>query len=581
MQALVSYTGVSGVMTASMTLTAGLAPSVCTIDVVPQAKALPIEGTLRWTFGGNVIAFNGARLDKIEPQVDASGLQAWTLTVLDRRWRWQKFGIISGVYNQYVSIETTQGKLVKELRYPKKPSELIALCMEAMGERNYDTSGIKPIVDQLRPEVNWDSILPAKALGELCDTLGLVVSLGLDDRVHFFSLGDGAALPSGGKIDYQVGRDFPEIPHSLVVVGDVKRQQMDFDLEPVGKDVDGTWKPINELSYRPPGKQVAVGNTTRTVYWSDTDRFTDVTRSKLARRLAIETVYRCYRIKEVPVFGMPSVGDVLPLFDEQVETFKDDTIDRPRPFWVYGDYEGREDAIAEFEARDKELVDDLPNQPSSLYRRGVSLDTGTGIVTFADPVFLIETVKTGVAGIRESFIVPAKVILRTAVAFRDKETHQFKRYELERKLTAKASGKQPAPSWAKQFINAVEIKFGQYLGPGGKQVDNRKLCDEKANYILDITEATLYPQDSATATYPGLLPVACDGAIRQVTWQIDRQGFGTTRVSRNREETILAPSYSESRFLQKLGLLSSQAFTTPQQQALRAQLAGKGQKVQQ
>ncbi len=574
MQGLVSYTGVTGVVSASMTLSAGLAPSVCSIDVVPQGKPLPLEGTLRWSFGSNVFAFQGARLDKIEPQVDANGLQAWTLTIVDRRWRWQKFGEISGVYNKYISIETSQGKLIKGLRYEKKPSELIALCMEAMGERNYDMSRVRPIVDQLRPEVNWDCVLPARALGELCDTLGVVCTLGLDDRVHFYSLGDGAELPPGGKIDYQAGRDFPEVPHSLVVVGDVTREQKDLELEPVGKDIDGTWKPIDDLSYRPAGKQIAVGNGARTVYWSDVDRFTDVTRSKLARRLAIETVYRCYRVKGNQVGGLESV---LPLFDEQVETFLDDGVQRPRPFWVYGEYEGREDAIAEFEAQNNDLVDVLPNQPRSLYRRGVSLDTGTGIVTFAEPVYLMET-SIAPGSLRNWFIVPARMILRTAVNTRGKN-HQVTRFMRERKLTSTKVVKQAVPSWAKQYIQAPEVKYGTYM-VAGKKVDNRKLCEEKAKYVLDIAEASLYPQDSATATYPGLLPINCDGAIRQVTWQI-AGGFATTRVSRNREETILAPSYSESRFLQKLGLLSSQAFTLPGQQQLRAQLAGKGQKVQQ
>ena len=59
----------------------------------------------------------------------------------------------------------------------KKPQALATLCLQAMGEDDYDVSALP---NDARPEIDWSYQNPAEALQQLCDKLGCRVTYVVD-----------------------------------------------------------------------------------------------------------------------------------------------------------------------------------------------------------------------------------------------------------------------------------------------------------------------------------------------------------------------------------------------------------------
>lgn len=76
-----------------------------------------------------------------------------------------------------------------------------------------------------------------------------------------------------------------------------------------------------------------------------------------------------------------------------------------------------------------------------------------------------------------------------------------------------------------------------------KYSDNFTEFNEKAKYYVDAVKATIKPGDPSTANYAGIYAQPPDGAVFQVTWHVTDDGFCFTRMSRNREESLIVPSY--------------------------------------
>jgi hypothetical protein len=554
-QGLVRFGNVEGILAAGMTLTPGVSPSVCSIDCAAPQTNLRSDSDLIWTYGSTAFRFRFCRLDQIEPTIDSEGRQVLRLTILDRRWRWVNFGSVSGVYN------TRRGEsVIRE----KKPSELLKLCFDALGERNYDLSGVNAETEKLRPAIDWDHERPGQALAKLCDDLGVVPCLGLDDRIHLFTKGNGRDLQINGAIEAQAGYDPPDWPAEIKIVGAVTRHQQDLELEAVGRDTDGKIKPLDELSYKPEKG------------FGDIESFVDV-KEGLDRKYAQESVYRWYRIKtpfKVTATNeeIKQIDRVLPLFSEQVETYEDDNVKRNRPPWVYGDYLGREDAV---EAAEQGTDRRLANQPKTLYPKSFSVDSERGIVKFSEPVYRYKK-DNNEQGALLFAIVPAKIKLRTAFGVRNEKTNQFLRYEYS-KRNPQASGRvSNPPTWSKRFekFDDVQVNYYEDYSTGRMVlVKDESKGKEMADYYWGTVAQQYQPKQSVSATFPGLLSVASDGAISQVTWSINSDGSCTTRISRNREEVLLAPAYKERRLLETLQAVAKQQKLTPGQQAQRQQLA--------
>ena len=550
-QGLVYWGGVGDLISAQMTLSPGISPSTCTLVIPPQdAGKIFQAGPLVFEYGGRSWTFQRCRMDSIVDAVAANGQWTWALTILDRRCWWQECGRISGLYNSRIGDRIKKGTEEGTEKTPrdteKTPHELAKLCLDAMNEPRYSLSGLP---DAARPEMDWDYTNPAEALAQLCDKLGCMVALGLDDRVYIVRKNRGEPLPSLNPIEGSAMLDPPDPPGKVVIVCGRTRYQRDFELEAVGLDVDGSIRPIDELSYTP-----LVGGVQTWKGYADLVGFTGLPREGCSS-YAQRSVYRWYRVK-VP-FWLPgttgqsaqveSLDRILPLENEQIETWEYEGKMQARPYWVYGEFdEGRtsgEPLVSPAEPK-------IDNKPEGLYQKGHSLDVERGIVKFGEQVYITE----GLEGLRPrldaAVAVPAKIHIRVAVNLRDKETGGWEREEVERSPPVSS----PAPG-LKQYILHEDVVREVYErhGPGPMTVvNNIKEVKKQADHYLDAAMIVYQPKHSASISYPGLLPIVPDGAIHQVTWVVAGNGQATTRASRNREESAIAETYDEKRQRERL-----------------------------
>jgi hypothetical protein len=411
-----------------------------------------------------------------------------------------------------------------------------------MDERNYDVS---QMLNSDRPEIQWDYTLPSLALSNLADDVGCVVVLGLDDVVRVVPKNWGTEIPPRSlAISYSATLDPPETPREIICVGAITRYQVDVDLEPVGLDVDGEVKPINDLSYAPE-------NAPKKTPWAIADvRLFNCVSNSQARELARESVFRWYRIKTpITIPGrkekITDLDRVLPIENSQVELQSVLGEKHFRPAWVYGAwYNYGEGGEPYTEDPDKER---LKNEPNMIYPYGFSIDQKSGIVKFADPVYLTPEDDDGEYfgddGALGRPTMPAKIKLRVAVGVRDGQTRAFERFERRRRL----GGYGPA-----EYRRHDDVVHTLHIShDDGKLVDSKKQTDQVAGHKIDADIRDYDNKNPVLVSYPGFLVVSPTGAIQQVTWELSRSGKATTRVARQIEELHLAPSYRQKRRIER------------------------------
>jgi hypothetical protein len=551
---IVEWSGLTDFISANMPFAPGIAPSVCRLRVPPQT-VLAKAGPLRWTYGLTTWTFPDCKLDSINVTTDASGAEVWDLTILARRWLWRETGTVSGLYNS--TVMTSTGLQIRD-GTEQRPQELAALCLDAMGETRYD---VAELPDNTRPEIDWDYANPAESLAQLCDPLGCVPVLGLDNRVRIARIGVGAHLPTTDLISGSQVADPPDPPRRLVVAIAPTSFQRDFDLEPVAEELDGSIVPLKDVSYNPGGKGNPDG-------WSYADQgyWSDLSKTK-AYPFADRSVYRWYRIKTP--FSLPDIADpiedlrrILPLHAFQNDSYDDDatpavtTTGRPvaLPPYVYGTFWAGGDNHDPAYATPQ---DDLPNKPDGLVSSGYQIDVEQGVVMFDEPV--VELVKAP-SSVSEFgwYNKQAAIRLRIACPLRDKDTGQLIREEYERILDA--------PSTDRTRYQTIEdVRLLLTVRPSGARQDNVTLAREGADYYLDAMAEEYVNRDAYTYTYPGLLPISPTGAVRQITWQIDGQGFVTTTASYNNEEAWRRPTHKELRLNERLRVQAAKAAETEAQ----------------
>ncbi|MCA9014007.1 MAG: hypothetical protein KDA77_01635, partial [Planctomycetaceae bacterium] len=330
----VIYPGIKQIVSASYSRSHGITPDVCQIEMAPQTldpkdpDYTPIEpdGYLIFRFdtkktvtdGNGVssttnkrveILMQGCRPDKASVRKSATS-ENWTIPIFDRRWKW-KFGSFSGHWN-------IKKNGVIEKRKEKTARELADMCLEAMGEKKYETKALDqleklkklPYRKKVRPEVHWDRIPPAQALNELVIALGYRVCLGWDEIVRIEKYGEGALLPTDDLMSGGFDAQLPETPDSITVLGGITMHEALWELEPVGLDLDGDWRPIDHLSYAPfdsggnaewqnsiPPNFPLIRSTFDEIKFNKKPSDKVYKQRKEQYALAVQTIFRCYRLK--------------------------------------------------------------------------------------------------------------------------------------------------------------------------------------------------------------------------------------------------------------------------------------------
>ncbi|MDB5306212.1 MAG: hypothetical protein JWO38_414 [Gemmataceae bacterium] len=263
------WPGIAGVLSCQGTIGHGISPSTFVLTTVPQVAVAPAAfGDLMISDGSRSVGIRGARLARTTGRTGPDG-QYVILEIEDRRWRWRSvyggFGAIDGQYN---NLDTNKKLIPWQIR---SPYELAKLCFDALAEPNnvidlpkglsrsdgadlyrYLTEGENFAQSFANPPVDWTRTPPAEALARLCDYFGRrVVYQPQADRFLVTPLGVGSPLPGGYLEVDSPGVTIPVIPAGVGVAGAPVRFQTRFLLEAVGKEWDGKFVPINQLTYAP------------------------------------------------------------------------------------------------------------------------------------------------------------------------------------------------------------------------------------------------------------------------------------------------------------------------------------------
>jgi hypothetical protein len=148
-----SYSGLN-IRYASLTYSRGVTPSIATVLCPPTSNLRLPPSTLTFSFGNNSVAFQDAAILSAYVRRRYMG-KGWlhSVQIADRRWKWA-FGSISGEYNK----RKPDGTVDENTR--KTPAELADLCLQAMGEGNFNTGQMPQGVF---PYVKWSNENPALA----------------------------------------------------------------------------------------------------------------------------------------------------------------------------------------------------------------------------------------------------------------------------------------------------------------------------------------------------------------------------------------------------------------------------------
>ncbi len=579
--AYVTWKGITQHMEVQLTMMHGLEPSRTTINIPPDQN-ISQTGTLTILHGGNEIELVDCRADLIDVYKSSDGLMMWTVTILDRRWKW-KFGQISGYYN-------TRMERVIKAGTEKNIKELMQLCLQSMNEEGYDLSTVPTNVF---PEIEWDYELPAEALAKLCDLIGYrIVFQWSRNRVAILKQGEGRRLAQENATDFAATFDPPESPRSLRFVGNRILWEAPLALEAVAQDVDYSWKLLDDpsLSYRPEGGwsddiDLDFGNFIGNLRVGTISGTSDV------RRWAMANAFRKYRIKATSDFTkLPNAEgllrplmlphpdgntvvvnkreQLLPILRERLATYRADVvagkiIRQQKPAVIYGQFDGmtasylaniEDSEVASSSGGPGWLADGSPPK-NMVYTGGWNIDAERGIITFSEPVFRPDyspvrtTRKDGSSYTPKSMSYkPAILWLRTAFGVRDEMTRAWLNWEIERELDS-AARTQPL------YVRRPDILLSLLIDTDGAIFDLENVGREDylkaANFYLNEMQKKLEIRDPVAVTYPYIRREELDGAIQQVTWSITNRG-AFTKVSRNREEPILGYSYAEQRLFQQV-----------------------------
>ncbi len=514
-------------------------PSTGSIYVAPQSNlSVGQIGKLLLTYGGNSFSFDKCTILQRTSETSSSGRTIWGFHFVDIREQW-KLGAVSGNFNTRIEGMYKEGDERGRLIRPetiRTPRQILTDIFQYLGIRNPNVSQV-PI--DILPEISWDCIQPNRAIDDICDQTGCRIVLQPNNKVLVARVGYGKQLPKLPAQSFAIEFETPLLPDRIRVFGGHTTRECDLVLEAVGREADGTIKPIKDLSYKPKEFGWDSGSP---------ETWTTVTDEK-SRQLAVETVFRWFRVK-VPfkIPGGPEIKileHILPMLTQQVRTASFKTEDGQKvdelPAWLHGEFlHGSAAGQIVLEQQRERIRGDAAlaaNLQEKLWIDGFEIDAKRGLVKLGRPAYRYDDRNPAVI----KPMLPAKLWLRVGVRYKDPKTRGWVRESVDRRVTRRAQGLLPLCE------SRDDIRLKSYLEftSSTKSTDNKAEFERQANYYLDIMKRKLDYDMPQTAVYPGLHNIPLDGAIQQATWYINDDGTCFTRASRNKEEAIVGGTYEQ------------------------------------
>lgn len=172
-----------------------------------------------------------------------------------------------------------------------------------------------------------------------------------------------------------------------------------------------------------------------------------------------------------------------------------------------------------------------------------SVDAERQMIVFSQPVFFRD----------KSRIQPAELVLETAVEVRSPGTNQIVR--AERVFEFPGAKNLTAP----QVIRRPDFQanYASVWDADGKTSYITTVSDvadavKRADYYISLAALQWEITEARARSYNGIQLIVCDGAIQQVTWEVNDQGVTTTRASRNSEHDYYSAPYGTRLVLENL-----------------------------
>lgn len=543
-QGLFEFAGIEGLLSAQFALSHGVTPSRITMYVAPSTatlRKLSDPGTLKLKYAGGSLSFPNCRVYDMGREIDRTGREIWILYLYDGRWTW-RYPVISGEYNIRTMSQEIRDQQNVKFRTRRSARDL----MKMLGEKlKWQRVNYNAVPADAFPEVRWNYTRVDKAVGDLCDQFTLRVVYGPDGQVWLKKQGEGAQLKADAlTLDDTTGVEPAERPPEIVWIGAPDLWQKDLKLKAVAREKNGDWVDLNKVSYKPRNG------------WGwgliDLPSFNQITDLR-ERELAKESVFRAYQI-ETP-FSLHQVQNpinelwrILPIHATQVEKAKVDELEQELPAWVYGIYFEGNAALTnneEFEARKR--LGDVARYPQGLWKRGFAIDAENGVVIMSEPVYRVNQLAGNSIGVE---MLPAELWLRTAISVRDPNHFGWWHSEQHRALQNKNVNTDPL------VIQNAEISYKiveKTVNGRPAITTNDKEWTDVADHYIDAEEQKLQAHNPGSMTKAGFVAILPDGAINQIVYRVDENGFATTSLSRNNDRDSVDVSYKERRLNEKLG----------------------------
>lgn len=514
----------------SGTIVRGTSPGQFQLRVAPGNAALVgVSDLVLYEDETEVLRLRDCAFSGMEWERGGEGATA-VVTLADRRWRWVKGGgSVSGSYNVRRPDGSVEPATQRSLR------QLLKICFDQLEEPVVDYSDVPAISPAA--EVSWDCTRTKDALDGLLSAYGLDIVLRLDNSIRVVVVGSpGGILPETNVRSRQGTLANTAIPDLLRVVGGPTRWQMLWELEPVGLDSDGKWKHVDGLSYKPLGG------------WSRTDpefmlgldgSLSEV--EKKRRKLAIDTVYRCYRLKQPADFDQAQT-DSLPYLPDYTE-IGDSIAGRPPVRnivlgeMLFATVQNDDGTSTNLPAEVRGVFWDTEygaenTAPDTIWDGGFQVDAANQIVRFPKPLYKF-------AEDNESFAF-ADLVLHTTFSVR-KPNLAFVRFSRDRQIQV---GSNRHERIFRDIELQVTVPFSwdpvmeRYTrGTVSTNVDE---VIEAAEYYLNSVLQEMAPTEGEIRPLSGFVAVELDSQISQVSYAWSGM-VASTQVSKNTEHRTFLP----------------------------------------
>lgn len=517
-QGLVAYAGLVNPKGCVYTQSLGVYPDRITVFATPQATAISARGDITLSYDGTSIVLPNCYLDDVTVVADVADGHRLALTFLDRREIWTLSDTISREFNVWRAGTQVEWRK-KHLR------EIVEMLLQYIGEATPDVSALP---DTVYPEVRWDDIHPVKALDELLAEWGFSLSLGFgSENVKIVQLGTGNTLSITDAMMISSTVDPKTRPRWIRVRFGPSLMQARIKLEAVGLDTDDTWKPIDDLSYKPTGG------------WETEDPVTfpkvKAAATEDAYNRCVASVYKVFRIKSFPngtdagTLDLPdssgtltTINQILPLqarlLDSESIRVENDELSQI-PFRVYGKRQFQYNTGEPAKFMNSAIDDEIIGEP-------MKLDGENGILIFQNPQTFVESEQRK----------PADLYLECTFTVTSLTDFYPIRYKKDISLDPSGIGYRTIPY--KDLEERIVMQYGANHAVTGS-TDNDTDLDALAALIADAVAVQYTTSGSQMVIYcQPQFGIRCDGAIHQVRHIIcdgTRYAASFTSASRNVE----------------------------------------------